>query len=78
MIADQTGLKPGELIWSGADVHLYQNHLDQAQLQLTRNPLALPKLVFTRTPDSLFDYTFEDINIQNYSPQAHIPAKVAI
>jgi thymidylate synthase len=78
MIAQQTGLKAGELIWSGADVHLYQNHLDQAQLQLTRTPTDLPTLVFNRQPDSLFDYRFEDITIQNYNPQAHIPAKVAV
>ncbi len=78
MIAQQTGLKAGELIWSGADVHLYQNHLDQAKLQLTRSPEALPKLMFNRKPDSLFDYKFEDINIQNYNPQPHISAKVAV
>ncbi len=78
MVADQTGLIPGELVWSGADVHLYQNHLDQAQLQLTRKPGILPKLVFLRKPESLFDYKFEDINIQNYNPQPHISAKVAV
>ena len=78
MIAAQTDLKPGELIWSGADVHLYQNHLEQAKLQLTRIPSQLPKLVFKRKPDSLFDYRFEDISIQNYNPMPHIPAKVAV
>jgi len=78
MIAQQTGLKAGELIWSGADVHVYHNHLDQAKLQLTRNPGKLPQLTFNRKPDSLFEYKFEDINIQNYNPQAHIPAKVAV
>ncbi len=78
MIAEQTGLKAGELIWSGADVHVYQNHLEQAQLQLTRTPGRLPQLTFNRKADSLFEYTFEDINIQNYNPQAHIPAKVAV
>jgi thymidylate synthase len=78
MIAEQTDLKAGELIWSGADVHLYQNHLDQTQLLLTRIPSTLPKLVFNRKPDSLFDYKFEDITIQNYNPQPHIPAKVAV
>ncbi|MEE9423677.1 MAG: thymidylate synthase [Methylococcales bacterium] len=78
MIAQQTGLTAGELIWSGADVHVYQNHLDQAKLQLSREPGKLPQLTFNRKPDSLFEYTFEDINIQNYNPQAHIPAKVAV
>jgi thymidylate synthase len=78
MIAQQTGLKAGELVWSGADVHVYQNHLDQAKLQLSREPGKLPQLTFNRKPDSLFEYTFEDINIQNYNPQAHIPAKVAV
>ncbi|MCH9697381.1 MAG: thymidylate synthase [Gammaproteobacteria bacterium] len=78
MVAQQTDLQPGELIWSGADVHLYQNHLDQARLQLQRTPGQLPTLTFNCKPDSLFDYRFEDIVIHNYSPQAHIAAKVAV
>jgi len=78
MIAEQTGLQAGELIWSGADVHLYQNHLEQARLQLARIPGSLPTLLFNRKPDTLFDYRFEDISIQNYCPQAHIAAKVAV
>ncbi|HFD13014.1 MAG TPA: thymidylate synthase [Crenotrichaceae bacterium] len=78
MIAEQTNLRAGELIWSGADVHLYKNHLQQAKLQLTRTPGRLPKLIFSRKPDSLFDYTFNDVQINDYTPQAHIPAKVAV
>lgn len=76
MVAQQTGLGVGDFIWTGGDVHLYLNHLEQARLQLTRNPYALPVLAMTRKPDSLFDYRYEDFEISNY--QAHDPIKAPI
>jgi thymidylate synthase len=78
MMAQQCELEVGEFIWSGGDVHLYQNHLEQAKLQLTRDPLPLPQLVIKRKPDSIFDYTYEDFDILNYESYPHIKAPVAI
>ncbi len=78
MVAQQCDLKPGEVIFSGGDVHLYQNHLTQAHQQLTRNPHPLPKLKFNRKPPSLFDYQFTDFAILDYQAHPHIKAEVAI
>ncbi len=69
MLAQQTDLAPGELVWTGGDCHLYLNHLEQVELQLARVPLPLPKLVIKRRPPSLFDYRFEDFELVGY--QAH-------
>jgi thymidylate synthase len=76
MIAQQTGLDVGDFIWTGGDVHLYLNHLEQARLQLSRAPYPLPRLVLKRKPDSLFDYRYEDFEIEGY--QAHDPIRAAI
>lgn len=78
MIAQQVGLEVGEFVWTGGDTHLYANHLDQARLQLTREPYALPQLEIKRKPDSLFDYRFEDFEIKNYQCHPHIKAPVAV
>lgn len=78
MVAQQCDLEVGEFIWTGGDTHLYSNHLEQTRLQLTREPRALPQLVIKRKPDSLFDYRFEDFEIQGYEPHPHIKAPVAI
>jgi thymidylate synthase len=78
MIAQQTDLEPGELIWTGGDCHLYLNHLEQAQQQLAREPLPLPKLVIKRRPPSLFDYRFEDFELANYRAHASIKAPIAV
>ena len=78
MVAQQTGFEPGELIWTGGDVHLYHNTLEQAKLQLTREPRPLPKLIIKRKPDSIFDYRFEDFEIVDYDPHPHIKAEVAV
>lgn len=69
MIAQQCDLEVGEFIWSGGDCHLYLNHLEQAQLQLSRTPTQLPTLNIKRKPETLFDYQFEDFEIQNYIAQ---------
>jgi thymidylate synthase len=76
MLAQQTDLAPGELVWTGGDCHLYLNHLEQVELQLARVPLPLPKLVIKRKPPSLFDYRFEDFELLGY--QAHAPIKAPI
>jgi len=78
MIAAQCDLMPGELIWTGGDCHLYRNHLEQASVQLTREPLPLPHLVLRRRPDSIFDYQHEDLEIVAYQHHPAISAPVAV
>jgi len=78
MVAQQCGLEPGEFIWTGGDCHLYSNHLEQVELQLSRKPFPLPRLVIGRKPASLFDYAFEDFEIVDYECHPHIKAPVAI
>ncbi|EZP77471.1 thymidylate synthase [Parageobacillus genomosp. 1] len=78
MIAEQCDLDVGELIFSGGDVHLYKNHLEQAKLQLAREPRPLPKLVIKRKPASIFEYEFADFEIVDYDPHPHIKAPVAV
>jgi thymidylate synthase len=78
MLADQTGLAPRELIWSGGDVHLYLNHADLVREQLSRTPAGDPRLRLLRKPDSLFAYAIEDFAVDDYAPQAHIAAPVAV
>lgn len=78
MVAQQCGLDVGEFIWTGGDCHLYQNHLEQAKLQLTRDPLPLPSLQIKRKPESLFDYCFEDFEFLNYVFHPSIKAPIAV
>jgi thymidylate synthase len=78
MFAQQCDLEPGEFVWTGGDVHLYTNHLEQAQLQLTRQPLPLPSLQIKRRPVSIFDYQFEDFEIVNYQSHPSIKAPIAV
>lgn len=78
MVAQQTDLEPGEFIWTGGDCHLYLNHLDQARLQLSRTPRALPRLKLARRPESIFDYRFEDFVIEDYDPWPSIKAPIAV
>ena len=78
LIAQQCDLDVGEFIWTGGDCHLYLNHLEQAQLQITREPLPLPQLVIKRKPTSIFEYVYEDFEIVNYQSHPHIAAKVAV
>ena len=78
MIAQQTGLRPGEFIWTGGDCHLYQNHLTQAEIQLKRTPMDMkPQMVIKKAP-SIFDYKFEDFSLVNYAPHPAIPAPIAV
>lgn len=78
MVAQQTDLEPGEFIWTGGDCHLYLNHLNQARLQLSRTPRALPRLKLARRPESIFDYRFEDFVIEDYDPWPGIKAPIAV
>lgn len=78
MIAQQANLEVGEFIWTGGDVHLYNNTLEQAKLQVTREPKPLPKLVIKRKPNSIFDYEFEDFEIVGYESHPHIKAEVSV
>ncbi len=78
MVAQQCGLGLGEFVWTGGDVHLYTNHIDQAKLQLTREPFPLPRLVMKRIPNSLFDYQYEDFEIVDYQYHPSIKAPIAV
>ena len=78
MLADQVGLEPGELVWMGGDVHLYLNHVDQAEEQLKRQPWPLPKLKLARRPPTIFDYRYEDFELIGYDPHPNIKAAVAV
>jgi thymidylate synthase len=78
LIAAQCDLEPGEFIWSGGDCHLYLNHLQQADTQLARRPLAAPRLKLQRRPASLFDYQYEDIEFVDYQYHPAIKAPVAV
>jgi len=78
MLAQQCDLEVGDFVWTGGDVHIYSNHLEQVDLQLSREPLPLPKLVIKRKPESLFDYKFEDFEIEGYEHHPHIKAPVAV
>ncbi len=78
MMAQQAGLEPGELVWMGADVHLYLNHAHLVEEQLARSPSGNPSLAITRQPASIFDYRIEDFVVSDYAPQGAISAPVAV
>jgi len=78
MVAQQCDLEPGEFVWTGGDCHLYLNHLEQAELQLAREPRRLPRLVIKRRPTSIFEYRYEDFEIVGYEPHPSIKAPIAV
>lgn len=78
MMAQVTGLEPGEFIWTGGDTHLYLNHLEQAQKQLTREPRPLPTMKLNPEVKDIFDFTYEDFELVNYEPHPGIKAPVAV
>ena len=78
MLAQQADLGVGDFVWTGGDCHLYSNHLQQADEQLSREPLPLPRLAIKRRPESIFDYRYEDFEILNYESHPHIKAAVAV
>lgn len=78
MIAQQCDLEPGELVWNGGDVHVYLNHAQLVEEQLSRVPMGTPKLKINRKAESIFDYRIDDFEVTDYAPQAHISAPVAV
>ena len=78
MIAQQCDLDVGDFVWTGGDCHIYNNHFEQVELQLSREPRPYPKLVIRRRPDSIFGYKFEDFEIVGYDPHPMIKAPIAV
>tara|TARA_Y100000588_G_scaffold75483_1_gene78670 strand:+ start:455 stop:1291 length:837 start_codon:yes stop_codon:yes gene_type:complete len=78
MLAQQCDLNVGDFIWTGGDVHLYLNHMEQAKEQLSREPYELPTLNIKRKPDSIYDYAYEDFELANYQCHPHIKAPISI
>jgi thymidylate synthase len=78
MIAQVCDLQPGEFVWTGGDVHLYSNHIEQAKLQLTRDFRSLPKLTINPEVKDIFSFKFEDFTLSDYDPHPHIKAAVAV
>ena len=78
MVAQVTGLEPGEFIHTLGDVHIYLNHVDQVKLQLTREPRELPILKLNPNIKNIFDFTYDDITIENYNPHPAIKGVVSV
>ena len=78
MLAQQCGLDVGDFIWTGGDCHIYDNHRTQMALQLSRAPFPYPTLVLKRRPESLFDYTYEDVEVLDYQHHPAIKGDVAV
>lgn len=78
MMAQVCGLEPGEFVHTTGDTHLYLNHLDQARLQLTREPRPLPKMTLNPDVKSIFDFQYDDFQLSDYNPWPHISAKVSV
>ncbi|WP_022886427.1 thymidylate synthase [Glaciibacter superstes] len=78
LIAAQTGLEVGDFVWTGGDCHIYDNHVDQVTEQLTRRPYPSPNLAITTRRDSVFDYRFEDLSLENYQHHPAIRGAVAV
>lgn len=78
MVAQVTGLQPGDFVHTFGDAHLYKNHLEQTRLQLSREPRPLPTMKINSSVDSIFEFRFEDFSLENYHPHPHISAPVAV
>ena len=78
MVAQQTGLEPGEFVWTGGDCHIYSNHEDQVREQLSREPYPYPQLVLRRTPQDIFSYELEDFELVDYQHHPTIKAPIAV
>lgn len=78
MVAQVCGYEPGDFVWTGGDCHLYLNHLEQARLQLTREPRKLPTMKLNQDVKDIFEFKFEDFTLEGYDPHPHIKAEVAV
>jgi thymidylate synthase len=78
MVAQVCDLQLGDFVWTGGDVHLYSNHIDQAKLQLTRDPRPLPIMKLNPEVKDIFGFKFEDFELTAYDPHPHIKAEVAV
>ena len=78
MLAQVCDLEPGDFVHTFGDVHLYNNHIEQAKLQLTREPRPMPQLKINPNVKNIFDFKFEDFELLNYDPMAHIKAEVSV
>ena len=78
MMAQVCDLEPGDFVWTGADTHIYLNHMEQVKLQLTREPKALPQMKINPDIKSIFDFKYEDFELINYDAHPHIPGKVSV
>ncbi len=78
MMAQVCGYQPGDFVWTGGDVHIYTNHLEQVKLQLTREPLPLPQMKINPETDDIFRFRYDDFELVNYQAHPHIPGKVAV
>ena len=78
MMAQVTGLKPGDFIYTTGDTHLYLNHIEQARLQLTRAPRPLPAMRLNPDVKNIFDFVYEDFTLENYDPWPHIKADISV
>ncbi len=78
MMAQQTGLQPGEFVWTGGDCHIYANHVDQVREQLDREPYPYPRLRLNRQPEDIFSYAYEDFALVDYQHHPTIKAPIAV
>ena len=78
MVAQQVGLEPGEFVWTGGDVHIYEDHVEQVTEQLSRDPYPYPTLRLIRKPETIFDYELEDFAVENYQHHPTIKAPIAV
>jgi thymidylate synthase len=78
MVAQVTGLKPGEFVHTIGDAHIYTNHIEQVELQLTREPKPLPKMKLNPNITNIYDFTYEDFELENYEAHPHIKGEVSV
>ena len=78
MMAQVTGLQEGDFVHTFGDAHIYNNHIEQARLQLTREPRPLPKMIINPEVKNIFDFKYEDFTLQDYDPHPHIKAEVSV
>ena len=78
MVAQVCGLEPGDFVHTLGDAHLYRNHLEQARLQLTREPRPLPRMIINPNVHDINDFTYEDFTLEGYDPHPHIKAEVSV